>query len=356
MDHLVVDEASMLAAPETARILSWAVDNNISVTLVGDTKQLQAIGPSSLFTALHHAGAGAELTENLRQKTDLGRACAAFLRDGNALDALQILAGAGQFRVARSEVDKNRLLIDAWLTHATAVPTAEERMRRTGLDADRNDQVDILNHLARHHARERGWLSGDDVTYAHAGTRCTYAVGDHIQITRNIYRPGTQHDLHNGTRALVTAVQAECLSLTYWDADGPHHDRLTAEQSVTHARLGYATTTHKLQGQTISTLAIDLGAERDMSSAYVAFTRSQDESFAVVNVCDVADGAQLETLLALDPDARRDAVLEIVAHRMQTAGFSDTRTAHDVAGLSLALGAARSIRKPSFAALSDGHT
>jgi hypothetical protein len=75
-----------------------------------------------------------------------------------------------------------------------------------------------------------------------------------------------------------------------------------------------------------------------MSSAYVAFTRSQHESFAVVNVCDVADGAQLETLLALDPDARRDAVLEIVAHRMQTAGFSDARTAHDVAGLPLPLG------------------
>lgn len=355
MDHLVVDEASMLAAPETARILTWALDNHVSVTLVGDGKQLQAIGPSSLFSALHHAGAGAELTENLRQKTVLGRACAAFLRDGNALDALQILAGAGQFRVARSEVEKNRLLIDSWLEHAAVFATAGERMSCTSLDAERNDQVEILNLLARHQARDRGWITGNDVTYAHAGIKRTYAVGDQIQITRNIYRAGGQPGLHNGTRALVTALHGDRLGLTYWDADGPHHDQLTAEQAVTHARLGYATTTHKLQGQTLSSLAIDLGGDRDMSSAYVAFTRSRNESLAVVNVCDVADGAQLETILALDPDARRDAVLEIVARRMEASGFSDARTAHDVAGLPLPLGHPRSLRKPSLAALSDGH-
>lgn len=35
------------------------------------------------------------------------------------------------------------------------------------------------------------------------------------------------------------------------------------------------TTTHKLQGQTLNSLTIDLGGERHLSSAYVAFTRSK---------------------------------------------------------------------------------
>ena len=82
----------------------------------------------------------------------------------------------------------------------------------------------------------------------------------------------------------------------------------------------------------MKSLTIDLGGDRDLSSAYVAFTRSQDESFAAVNVCDIADGAQLETLLKLDPDARRDAVLSILAIRMQDAGFTEQRTAHSVVG------------------------
>ncbi|MHB1164544.1 MAG: AAA family ATPase [Candidatus Nanopelagicales bacterium] len=337
IDHLIVDEASMLAAPETARILDWAIAQDVCVTLVGDRKQLQAIGPSSLFGWMRETRGGAELTENMRQKTDLGRECAALLRDGNAHDALQILAGAGQFEVARSEVDKNRLLIDSWLTKAAAFDSPGDRMRLTGLEAARNDQVDILNHLARHWARERGWLTGQDVAYKHAGNERTYAVGDHIQITRNIRRHGQQRDLTNGTRALVTAASVDGVHLTYWDADGQHDDRLTVEQAVTHTRHGYATTTHKLQGQTVKSLTIDLGADRDLSSAYVAFTRSEDESFAVVNVCDIADGAQLETLLKLDPEARRDAVVAIMAARMQAAGFTEQRTAHEVVSASLPL-------------------
>ena len=83
-------------------------------------------------------------------------------------------------------------------------------MRLTGLEAARNDQVDVLNHLARHWARELGWLTGQDVAYKHAGGERTYAVGDHIQITRNIRRHGQQRDLTNGTTSfyVVTAALA----------------------------------------------------------------------------------------------------------------------------------------------------
>lgn len=344
IDHLIVDEASMLAAPEQARILDWAIAQDVSVTLVGDRKQLQAIGPSSLFGWMRETRGGAELTENMRQKTAIGRECAALLRDGNAHDALQILAGAGQFQVARSEVDKNRLLIDSWLTQAAAFDNPGDRMRLTGLEAARNDQVDVLNHLARHWAREQGWLTGPDVAYKHAGNERTYAIGDHIQITRNLKRHGEQRNLNNGTRALVTATKDDGVYLTYWDTDGQHEDRLTVEQAVTHSRHGYATTTHKFQGQTVKSLSIDLGADRDLSSAYVAFTRSEDESFAVVNVCDIADGAQLETLLQLDPNGLRDAVLSIVAERMQAVGFTESRTAHNVAGMPLPTQTNRSVR------------
>jgi nucleoside-triphosphatase THEP1 len=335
MDHLVVDEASMLAVTEKAQILQWAQRAHVRVTLVGDHKQLKAIGPSSLFAAMIKVRGAVELTENLRQKTPLGRECAAFLRDEKPRDALEILAAADQFRVARSEVDKNRLLIESWLQKAAAMPTAAERMRLTGLDADRNDQVDVLNHLARHWARSSGWLTGKDVTFKHAGTERTYAVGDHLQITRNIKRTGAHRDLNNGTRALVTSVGEHGLELTYWDADGQHTDKLSVEQAVTHSKHGYATTTHRLQGQTLKSLTIDLGGERDLSSAYVAFTRSQDESFAVVNVSDLADGAELETLLSLDDNALTDAVLGLVADRLSASGFAQERTAHDVAGISI---------------------
>jgi len=40
MDHLVVDEASMIPATDMATILEWAEQNDVTVTLVGDHRQL----------------------------------------------------------------------------------------------------------------------------------------------------------------------------------------------------------------------------------------------------------------------------------------------------------------------------
>jgi ATP-dependent exoDNAse (exonuclease V) alpha subunit len=332
IDHLVIDEASMLAVTDQARIMEWAQARGIAITLVGDHKQLKAVGPTSLLGSLISARGAARLSENLRQRTDVGRRCATFLRDGRPHDALQILAAADQFLVARSEVEKNRLLVESWLRDAGSLATAGERMRQTGLDSDRNDQVDILNGLARHWARQRGWLEGDDVTFRHAGSDRSYAVGDHVQVTKNIKRGGTQRSLSNGTRAIVTSIDQNSLHISYWDDSGQHVDRLTSEQAVTHAKHGYATTTHKLQGQTLKSLSIDLGGDRDLSSAYVAFTRSQDSCVAVVNVHDIAEGAELEALLRLDREALTDAVAHRVADRMTTAGFGDQLTAHEVVG------------------------
>ena len=58
----------------------------------------------------------------------------------------------------------------------------------------------------------------------------------------------------------------------------------------------------------------------------------------------IADGAQLETQLQLDPNGIRDAVLSIVAERMQGVGFTEARTAHDVVGVPLPLARSRSGR------------
>ena len=96
-------------------------------------------------------------------------------------------------------------------------------------------------------------------------------------------------------------------------------------------------TTHKLQGQTLKSLVIDVGPDRDLSSAYVAFTRHQDDVSAVVNIADIADGPELERLMAAGPDARRDAVIAMTAHAIQNRGFSDSPTAHEAIGQPLPL-------------------
>ncbi len=332
MDHLVIDEASMIPATDLATVLDWAAKRDVTVTLIGDHKQLQPVGPTGLFAQFRSARPGAELTENLRQRTDLGRECAAFLRDGDAESALTMLADAGQLVVVSSQAEAERVLVESWADRAARATTTAERITMVAIESDRNDQVDILNHHARTEARQRGWVTGPDKTYSGGGRSVTFAEGDQILITKNINRRNAP-TLANGTRGVVTAVHSDRVELTHWTNGGPVHEAITAKQAVVHARLGYAMTTHKLQGQTVDSLVVDVGPDRDLASAYVALTRHRDDVVAVVNAADIADGPWVEELLRATPESRRDAVVAMVAERIQRKGFSAQPTAHHSAGM-----------------------
>lgn len=336
MDHLVIDEASMIAATDLATVLEWTRDQGITVTLVGDDKQLSAIGPSGLFPRLQQARPGAELTENLRQRTDVGRECAAFLRDGDTEAALTLLADAGQLVVVASQTEADHALVQAWATRAATAQDPFERLATCGIESQRNDQVDILNALARRIARERGWLTGPDTSYQTRAGQATYAVGDQVVITKNIRRRDGS-TLANGTRGIVADTGPDGVRiLTRDEAGQERRDRLTVPQTVRNARHGYAMTTHKLQGQTLSSLVVDVGPDRDLSATYVAFTRHRDDVLAVVNIADIATGPEIERLIAAGPDSRRDAVIAMTANRIRQRGFADSPTAHESIGRSLA--------------------
>ena len=335
MDHLVIDEASMIPATDLATILEWTETHHITVTLIGDHKQLGAVGPSSMFLRLHQHNDGAELTENLRQQTDVGRECARFLRDGDVEAALFALADAGQFVVVASQTEAERVLIDAWAQRATQTSDPFERLAACGIETQRNDQVDILNAHARTIARRNGWIEPDDITYATRARRIAYARGDQCIITKNIRRKDGSV-LSNGTRGLVADLGDDWLALVSCDPTGRvHTDRLTRAQIVARTRHGYAMTTHKLQGQTVRSLVVDVGPDRDLSSTYVALTRHKDDVLAVVNIADIGTGPEIERLIAAGPDARRDAVIAMTADTIAKRGFTKPVTAHEAINLPL---------------------
>lgn len=337
MDHLVIDEASMIPATDLAEVLTWAAEHDVTVTLIGDHKQLRPVGPPGMFAEFRAARPGAELTESMRQRTDTGRECAAFLRDGDAEAAFARLADTGQLVVVSSQAEAERVLVRAWSERAARASSPAERVATVALESDRNDQVDILNHHARAEARRRGWVTGPDASFTHGGRTASYAVGDQILVTKNINR-GNAPPLSNGTRGIVTAVHPDRIELTHWTTGTPVADALTARQAVVNARHGYAMTTHKLQGQTLDSLVIDVGPDRDLASAYVALTRHRDDVVAVVNVADIADGPWVEQLMRATPEARRDAVVAMVAERIQRKGFSARPTAHSSAGMHSPIG------------------
>ena len=337
MDHLVIDEASMIPATDLADVLDWAAKRDVTVTLIGDHKQLQPVGPSGMFANFHAARPGAELTENLRQRTDTGRECAAFLRDGDAEAALTRLA-RHRAVARREQPNRGRARPRRCLGRARrrAPSTPAERIGTVALESDRNEQVDILNHHAtpEAEARRRGWVTGPDESCSHRGRTVTYAVGDQILITKNINRRNAP-TLANGTRGVVTAVHHDRVELTYWTTGEPVYETLTARQAVTNARHGYAMTTHKLQGQTLDSLVIDVGPDRDLASAYVALTRHRRRCRSRGEHRRHRRRTLVEQLMRATPEARRDAVVAMVAERIERRGLRTQPTAHHVAGVRL---------------------
>ena len=155
---VIVDEAGMIGTPSLHRLVDLADRHGWRLALVGDPRQLQAVGRGGLFTELCSTGRVHELAR-LHRFTERWEAAASLqLRAGNprALDAYE-----AHGRVVAGTIDDHlgRLAV-AWIAHTTAG-------RTVAITAATNDHVDAINAAvqrarlrvgqldARRHRRDR---------------------------------------------------------------------------------------------------------------------------------------------------------------------------------------------------------
>ena len=97
--HVVIcDESGMTADVDVARLLGAVERAGAKMIVVGDDRQLDAVGPGGALTALvaRHPEHVWTLTDNLRQTMPGERAALAELRDGNVAAAVGWYARAGR--------------------------------------------------------------------------------------------------------------------------------------------------------------------------------------------------------------------------------------------------------------------
>ena len=345
MDRLIVDEASMLGAEHAATLIEWAAERDVAITLMGDPMQLGAIDASGLFAQIAKITGAPELTENMRQKTDMGRQVAAFVREGQIQEAIELLQSVGNFVAVRTEAEKLELLLSFWQEQCRDAADGFSR-QDTVLEAARNDQVAVLNQAAARIAEGAGWTRGEPLTIDDGWAERTYRVGEQVIITENLRKrtdetpPGTERVILNGTRAIVTDIDhaRHAITITWQEKkDGiqvPRTATLTGSQIVKHSDLGYALTGHKTQGQTVDEIASDIG-DRDASAAYVMFTRARYDTLAVVNIGDLVDGAEYHAIADLPDDQLQDWAVEKVAALITERGRDSDITAHEAVGREL---------------------
>ncbi len=307
---VIVDEAGMIGTASLHRLVGLAECQGWRLALVGDPRQLQAVGRGGLFAELCATGRVHELARLHRFIERWEAAASLQLRAGNprAIDAYE---AHGRI-VAGPFLDHLDLITEDWIGHTLAG-------RTVAITAATNDHVDALNDATQGMRLTIGQLrSGDGVVWI-AGGQVAYP-GDIVATRRN-------------DRQLLTSEGEPVRNRDLWDVVATHRDgslsvshrtghgvvTLPPEYAQDHVRLGYAATEHGNQADTVD-VAIELvSTATTHRGLYVGATRGRDENriHVITDTYDLAEARDvLESVLAHDQadipavTQRRDLALQ----------------------------------------------
>jgi conjugative relaxase-like TrwC/TraI family protein len=270
---LVVDESGMTDDHDLHRLLDHTTRAHAKLVLVGDPRQLSAVGPGGGLEALVRRFDACvwQLTDNVRQTDLTEREALAELRHGDIRCAVDWLARHDRVVAGTDRAETIGAVIDGWL--ADTVDGAD-----TVILAWRRANVDSLNHLARHAYAERAWLTGPEIIAP--GGR-PYRHGDRI-VTLGPYA-GLTVTSETGT---IEQVHPDLGALTVRFDDGRQVLLPPAYTADNRLAYGYAITVHRSQGATVDTTHyLEDGGGREL--AYVALSRARHRSTVYTHADDL---------------------------------------------------------------------
>ncbi len=276
---LILDEGAMTSDVDLARLLTAVEQSGAKLIVVGDDRQLGAIGPGGALTALaeRHPEQLWALTDNLRQNDPAERVALCELRDGDVVAAVGWYARNGRVHPV---LDRRRAvtgMIRAW---AAGIDAGRDPL----LLAYRRDNVETLNRAARDLWERSGRLTGPELLAP--GGRA-YRAGDRV-IT---LAPGPQGAWVTSQAARVTAVDSEAETLTAITPDGRELYMRGEDLGADRLGYGYAITAHRAQGTTVEVAhVLDDGGGREL--AYVAMSRARTASHVYTTAPDLTQAAQ----------------------------------------------------------------
>ncbi|HVM65352.1 MAG TPA: MobF family relaxase, partial [Acidimicrobiales bacterium] len=276
---VVLDEAGMTDDPAMLRLVVAVNLARAKLVVIGDDRQLGAVGPGGALGALlkRHPGAVHHLADNVRQHDAAEREALAELRAGNVERAVAWYAANGRIAVHPDRDEAIDAMVAAW---ATDVANGED----TAMLAWRHVNVAELNRRARQAMDEARRLTGPELVTP--GGRA-YRAGDRVVTLA----PGAAGRLVTSERATVTGVDPTAGTVTIRTASGDV--LILADDDIAAGCLdhSYATTVHRSQGATFATVhRLEDGGGREL--AYVAMSRARHRATAYVVADDPAQATE----------------------------------------------------------------
>lgn len=271
----------MAATPRLAETVRVAVDNGATVRLAGDPRQLSAVGAGGGLGIVANAAASPRL-DTLHRFTQPWEGPATLrLRDRDAAvlatydDHRRIHGGSRPAMMGDA--------FDAWRAASVAG-------RDALMIAGDNQTVEALSAMARAWRVETGQVATTAENAIAGGA--VASVGDLVVTRRNdrtlAVTAGAGGYVRNRDRWTVTHAGTDgSLDIAHLPTGGVCH--LPASYVAQHVELGYATTAHGAQGQTVDESHVLVTSTDQASLAYVGLTRGRNANHAHVVVDELGD-------------------------------------------------------------------
>nr|WP_255426123.1 MobF family relaxase [Pseudonocardia sp. C8] len=328
-DLVVVDESAMTNTDDLAAIHARVEAAGAKLLLVGDHRQLAAIGAGGGMDLLAASGNRYELAEARRFTAPWERAASLRLRDCDE-SVLRDYHRQGRILDAGTVEEAEASAARAWLADTLDG-------HRSLLLVGTNEQADRLSAQLRGELVRLGLVAEHGVWLGRQGVPA--GVGDLLQARRNDWDlaglAGNRRGPMNRETFRITAVSDDGSVEVTTDTrrDGPG-ERLVLPAAYVERdlALGYAGTVHAAQGATVDTTHAVISPTTGPAALYVAMSRGRHANTAHVTTRtapdDPADGSPHRHELRRDPVAVLATILDTADHTTPRAA---TQVAEDSA-------------------------
>jgi ATP-dependent exoDNAse (exonuclease V) alpha subunit len=292
----ILDESGMIDSKSLHPIIEEVKKKGGTIIMVGDNEQLSPIGPGSPFLHITRNGATCHLSENFRQRNSPEDAqAAAHVRAGEIEKALDNYAQRGRLTVARNRSESVTQLVNEWVNDGGV----KEPQKAFVLTQTRAEAKEI-NKRCQDARLLAGELSFESAVIRNQ----SYYAGDRVMFHKKIVSKGVE----NGYQGRITSIDSIKRTVTIRMDGKPSKEKrkMGHKQTVTiaikdlsnnHISLGYAATTHKLQGQSVERAYCLLGGGMtNKEMTYVQLTRGEmltklfiDKHHAGEKLADIAE-------------------------------------------------------------------
>lgn len=261
---VVVDEAGMAGTTELADVIGFVIGRGGSVRLIGDNRQLAAVGAGGVLRDVQEAAGAATLAELMRFVDPAEAAATLAVRDGDAT-AVGFYLDHGR---VHDTGDPEEAIVDAWSADIAAGRSAL-------MITSTREAAAALNEKARQRRIADGFLddTGPSVTLR---SGLPASVGDQVLTRRNDRRNrlSATDFVKNGDRWTVLAVSRTGALRVQHQRSGKN-TWIGADYVHEHVDHAYAVTVHSAQGSTVDVSRVLLDGTEDRQLAYVALSRGR---------------------------------------------------------------------------------